>query len=66
MSEQLYNLVRISRGKRRKMMTDNMVKVRSRLRVLKDSQRGMNYTYVIEPAEADADKYKKKHKHRSH
>lgn len=61
-----HQLVRIHRGKETVMMVDELSKVQDRLKVLKNSQRGMPYRYEIREAVGRVKKYKKKHKFRSH
>ena len=61
----MYDLVCIKRGKEQVVMTDNLLKVKARMKVLKDSQRGIKQTYEIRPSQSE-EKYKKKHKFRSH
>lgn len=61
----LHDLVRIHRGKELVVMTDQLLKVKRRLIAIKNSQRGMGYTYLVRPS-VEVKKYKKKHKFRSH
>lgn len=65
----LYDLVQKRRGKEIIYMTDTLAKCKSRMAILKDSQRkgagGDRVEYTIRPS-TKTKTYFKKHKHRSH
>ncbi len=61
----MYNLFVIDRGSKYIVMTDTWLKVKAKLKSLKNSQRKLHYKYSIEPTE-EKTKYKKVHRYRSH
>lgn len=61
----LYDLVNTKQGKQTTVMTDTLLKCKARMKVLKNSQRGMKSTYTIVPSD-NIKKHKKKHHFRAH
>ncbi len=55
----LYDLVHTRGEKEIVYMTDTFTKVRSRMKQLRESQKGVKTNYLIRPAAEDADKYRR-------
>ena len=56
----LYDLVKKWRGKESVVMTDQLRKVNSEAKRLRDSQRGMKVEYFVRPSEETTEKFKQK------
>lgn len=65
MKTQFYDLICVKQGKETVVMTDSLIKINKRLKVLRASQRGIKQVYVVQKSTQE-EKYQKKHKHRSH
>ncbi len=60
----LFSLIQKFRGRSEVVMTDSRVKVQARMKTLRSSRNGAEFSIV--PCEGESEKFRKVHKHRSH